>query len=277
MASSDDLSLWRRARRVELLALRMAVPEAQHRAWNEAVTALLLRGFPLLHAATVGFYWPFKGEFDPRFVIHRLRQQGARVALPVVLQKNAPLEFREWWPGVAMVRGVFDLPIPHGTKVLQPGALLIPPVAEQKQTRRGGRACGGGQKQNAGHVHGGGGVADGTRRPPPDARSGFRERRTGGAGLAEGVRRGRPGPGRSRGGVQERDAIPPATEGDEQPPLLDLGKQLKCVSFHPECLAMRLMMHHRVDRSADGFARTCRPRSARSGFGILPVGVMRLG
>ena len=101
-----------------------------------AVTALLLRGFPLLHEATVGFYWPFKGEFDPRFVIHRLRQQGARVALPVVLQKNAPLEFREWWPGVAMARGVFDLPIPHGTEVLQPGALLIPPVGFDAQGYR---------------------------------------------------------------------------------------------------------------------------------------------
>jgi 5,10-methenyltetrahydrofolate synthetase len=36
--------------------------------------------------------------------------------------------FREWWPGVAMTKRVFDLPVPDGTAVVQPQALLIPLV-----------------------------------------------------------------------------------------------------------------------------------------------------
>ena len=46
----------------------------------------------------------------------------------MVVEKKAPLQFREWWPGVATSKGVFDLPVPEGTRVVVPQALLIPPV-----------------------------------------------------------------------------------------------------------------------------------------------------
>ncbi len=136
MVSPDDLTAWRRVQRTELLARRMAVPAHQHREWNDTITACLLQSFPTLRGSVVGFYWPFKGEFDPRFTIRRLREAGARVALPVVLQKNAPLQFREWWPGAPMSKGVFDLPVPDGTEIVQPGALLIPPVGFDSQGYR---------------------------------------------------------------------------------------------------------------------------------------------
>ncbi len=106
----------------------MAVTAERHREWNDAITAALLDGFPLLQEAVIGFYWPFKGEFDPRFAIHGFRSSGARAELPVVTQKNAPLQFREWWPGVGTTKGVFDLPVPEGTGTLKPQALLIPPI-----------------------------------------------------------------------------------------------------------------------------------------------------
>jgi 5-formyltetrahydrofolate cyclo-ligase len=128
IALSDELKQWRKAQRAGLLARREAATDAQRLAWNDAITSLLAASFPMLQSMTVGFYWPYRGEFDARFAIRRLRESGARVALPVVLQKGAPLEFREWWPGVPMTKGVFDLPIPMGTDVVTPGALLIPPI-----------------------------------------------------------------------------------------------------------------------------------------------------
>ena len=90
----------------------------------------------MLPRSVVSFYWPFKGEFDPRFAIHRLRQAGVRAALPVVLKKDTALEFREWWPGVATRKGVFGLPIPDGTDLLQPDVLLIPPLGFDAQGYR---------------------------------------------------------------------------------------------------------------------------------------------
>lgn len=128
MTMPDSIKQWRKEQRTELLARRVAVATDQRRAWTEAITASLLEGFPFLNRLVLGCYWPFQGEFDPRFAIHRLRESGARAALPVVLQKSAPLQFREWWPGVSTTRGVFNLPIPDSTEVLTPQALLIPPI-----------------------------------------------------------------------------------------------------------------------------------------------------
>jgi 5,10-methenyltetrahydrofolate synthetase len=60
--------------------------------------------------------------------VRELRRRGARAALPVVLGKGLPLEFREWWPGVGMVNGAYDVPVPDGTAALTPDVLLIPAV-----------------------------------------------------------------------------------------------------------------------------------------------------
>lgn len=128
MTTPDNISAWRKARRTELLATREAVPLDVRRAWNEEVTRLLIEGFGVLDRCVVGFCWPFKGEVDTRFFIRELRLRGATAALPAVVEKKQPLQFREWWPGVKMSAGVFDLPVPDGTRVLLPDALLIPPV-----------------------------------------------------------------------------------------------------------------------------------------------------
>lgn len=126
--SPEDFKQWRTAERARLLALRQGMPGAERREKADTITRLLIQGFAVLRHGTVGYCWPFKGEPDPRFAIRHLREHGARSALPVVVAKQAPLEFREWWPGVATSRGVFDLPVPEGTEVVRPDALLVPPV-----------------------------------------------------------------------------------------------------------------------------------------------------
>ena len=118
----------RRDQRAALLARRQAVPLAQRRAWDARITERLLRAFPVRAPLIVAFYWPMRGEFDPRFVIRAWRQAGARAVLPVVRARNTPLEFREWWPGVPTRRGVYALPEPQGSATLRPDVLLIPPV-----------------------------------------------------------------------------------------------------------------------------------------------------
>lgn len=114
----------------------MAVPLAERRRANARITDLLLQAFAMRPGTVVGLYWPFKGEFDPRFVIRQWRAAGARGALPVVVHKHAPLEFREWWPGVATCKGVYDLPVPLDTPLLRPDVLLIPPVGFDAQGYR---------------------------------------------------------------------------------------------------------------------------------------------
>lgn len=128
MAIPDALTAWRAARREELIARRSALPAGERSAHSESIARRLLEAFPLLQGRVIGFCWPYRGEFDPRFVIRRLRDAGSRTALPVVVGKGAPLQFRAWWPGAPMRSATLGIPVPDGTEPLQPEALLIPPV-----------------------------------------------------------------------------------------------------------------------------------------------------
>lgn len=75
---------------------------------------------------TIAFCWPFKNEFDARFVIRHFREGGASIALPEVVAKAHPLQFRKWWPGAPMTPGVYDIPVPDGTDVMSPDAAIVP-------------------------------------------------------------------------------------------------------------------------------------------------------
>ncbi len=125
---SNDIKQWRKTRRAELLARRVAVPLELRRQWNLAITQYLLKAFPIFAGMTVGCYWPMKGEVDPRFAMRQLRKQGAVTALAVVTARNAPLQFLEWRPGIPLRPGLFDLPVPQGSRQVVPQVLLIPPV-----------------------------------------------------------------------------------------------------------------------------------------------------
>ena len=126
--SADEVPAWRKSERARLIARREALALDERRAADAHITELLVLGFPLLGSLTIGFYWPFKGEVDPRIAVRRFRARGARGALPVVLEKGAPLQFREWAPGCVTRSGVFGLPVPTDGAVVVPDVVLAPPV-----------------------------------------------------------------------------------------------------------------------------------------------------
>lgn len=135
MAIPDDVRQWRKAERARLLALREAVPPDVRQAHAERITERLIATFPQLAHMTFGFYWPLRGEYDARVVAMHFRRLGARTALPVVVQKGAPLQFRLWWPGAPTTVGVYDLPVPE-TEVVVPQAVLMPPIGFDAQCYR---------------------------------------------------------------------------------------------------------------------------------------------
>jgi 5-formyltetrahydrofolate cyclo-ligase len=55
--------------------------------------------------------------------------QEARLSLPVVVERVRPLVFRAWWPGIRMVPGVWDVPVPTEGEAVLPDALVAPLVA----------------------------------------------------------------------------------------------------------------------------------------------------
>lgn len=126
MKDWNQIRVWRKGRRAELIAQRVSSGRAERQSWNERITALLLDGFPLSRGMVIAYCWPFKDEFDARFAIRRWREQGAIAALPEVIAKAQPLQFRKWWPGAPMTPGVYDIPVPNGTAVLAPDVALVP-------------------------------------------------------------------------------------------------------------------------------------------------------
>ena len=122
----DELKLWRRAARERLLNARVALPADTLERHRHSIDHHLERGFPNLAQGIVAFCWPYRNEYDARFLVRRLRDRGAVTALPVVVAPKTPLLFREWHPGVRVARGVYDIPYPAEGPALQPDTVLLP-------------------------------------------------------------------------------------------------------------------------------------------------------
>jgi 5-formyltetrahydrofolate cyclo-ligase len=127
---------WRKQQRAALIAQRIAVPHDRLQQWNATISDLITAGFPMLAGLTIGYCWPYKNEFDARFVIRHFRDRGATAALPAVVEKAGPLQFRKWWPGAPMARGVYDIPFPDGTELVAPDAAIVPMVGFDHQGYR---------------------------------------------------------------------------------------------------------------------------------------------
>jgi 5-formyltetrahydrofolate cyclo-ligase len=127
-APPPDLARWRQAVRDQLVARRLAVPESARADWDLSISVQLLHAMPLDEGTIVGFCWPHRGEYDARRLLRGLRARGLQCALPVVLQRAAPMIFRLWRPGVAMHRGAMGIPHPLDTPTVEPQILLVPLV-----------------------------------------------------------------------------------------------------------------------------------------------------
>jgi 5-formyltetrahydrofolate cyclo-ligase len=123
-----EIKAWRRVERERLIALRMAMSPAVRREAGSRITASL---FEIVadQPGILGIYWPFRAEFDPRPLVDALAVSGPRVALPVVVDKQGPLEYRIWAPGEALTTGVWDIPIPEKREIAVPAMVLAPVVA----------------------------------------------------------------------------------------------------------------------------------------------------
>jgi 5-formyltetrahydrofolate cyclo-ligase len=132
----DEVRLWRRAKRAVLIERRVAMSATERAGRNEAITAALMQALAPPVGMLIGFYWPFKGEYDPRPLARSLHGKGVRLALPVVAEKAKPLVFRAWWPGIPMMRGVWNIPVPASGDPVAPDVLLVPLVGFDPQRYR---------------------------------------------------------------------------------------------------------------------------------------------
>jgi 5-formyltetrahydrofolate cyclo-ligase len=111
----------------------------------EAAEAAAARGLPFAVApgAVVAGYAPIRSEFDPMPLLRRLADAGARLALPVIMAREQPLQFRGFSIGQALERGPLGIRQPTvASAELIPEILLIPLAAFDRSGHRIGYGAG---------------------------------------------------------------------------------------------------------------------------------------
>jgi 5-formyltetrahydrofolate cyclo-ligase len=90
----------------------------------------------------VSGFWPMRSEVDVRPLMFALREQGARLCLPAILDKTT-IVFRELVRGAPMVDMGFGTVGPHAeAEVLDPSVMLVPLAAFDARGHRIGYGAG---------------------------------------------------------------------------------------------------------------------------------------
>ena len=126
MKDWNEVRAWRREMRAKLVARRLDVPRNERERLGSEVTGLIRTRFEALRHTVIGLYWPFKGEIDVRDLVSEFVAQGARAALPAVVEKNRPLAFWAWQRGAKLEPGIWNIPVPAEQVAVRPTALLVP-------------------------------------------------------------------------------------------------------------------------------------------------------
>ncbi len=133
-----ELAAWRRRERERLIELRRALPLADRGALITPMLDNLRTVLEKLPFNTLGIYWPIQREVDIRPLANELCDKcGATLALPVVVQKAAPLEYWQWRLGDPIARGFWNIPVPQQRQPVEPDAVVAPLVGFFGQFRLG--------------------------------------------------------------------------------------------------------------------------------------------
>jgi 5-formyltetrahydrofolate cyclo-ligase len=123
-----DVARWRKAERQRLIEQRLAVDAEERQARSNRIASGLDLAIGKVSGRIVSGYWPFRGEPDLRNWAIRVIERGGRIALPVVIRKGWPLEFRVWAPGDPLERGVWNILVPSRGPSVQPDVVIAPVV-----------------------------------------------------------------------------------------------------------------------------------------------------
>ena len=124
--------------RNRLLKERIQMPAADRELAGKKIS-IDLKKILASQKGSLGFYWPIKGEFDPRPVVTDWLSINTSNAacLPVIVEKNKPMIFRKWVPGQTLIKGTFNIDVPDTkSRVLIPNILLVPTLGFNEKNFR---------------------------------------------------------------------------------------------------------------------------------------------
>ena len=124
----EQVYAWRKAARERLIAKRLQLSPSTRREHASAIARHILPLLEPLDGRIVGLYWPIRAEPDLRTLMPAILDAGGRCALPVVVERKAPMVFRLWEPKTKLVPGIWNIPGPSGDSVVLPDVIIAPVV-----------------------------------------------------------------------------------------------------------------------------------------------------
>lgn len=123
-----DVARWRKAERKRQIDMRLAMSVEERTKKTARIASGLDKIIDRVSGRIISTYWPFRGEPDLRNWTIRVIERGGRIALPVVIRKGWPLEFRIWSPGDPLERGVWNILVPSRGPAVEPDIVIAPVV-----------------------------------------------------------------------------------------------------------------------------------------------------
>src|SRR5471032_3158064 len=113
--------------RKQLLAARRLLDARTRDAWDLAICEQVVAWWRGSGVEAIGVYWPLRDEPNLQAAYAELARLGARLLLPVVVEKHAALEFAHWRIGETMVKDAMGVAVPAELRLQPtPPALLVP-------------------------------------------------------------------------------------------------------------------------------------------------------
>jgi 5-formyltetrahydrofolate cyclo-ligase len=128
--------------RNERLALRDAIPEEDRTEKGLAMVSHAREAIHFAPGSIISGFLPIRSEADIRPLLERLSERGARICVPVILDKQT-IVFRELVPGAPLVASGFGTLGPGSdAAVLDPDIMLVPLSAFDRTGHRIGYGAG---------------------------------------------------------------------------------------------------------------------------------------
>lgn len=113
--------------RKELLGTRRGLDAATRAQWDADICRHIAEWWHTARVPALGVYWPLRDEPDLHPAYAELARLGVQLLLPVVLKKDAALDFARWQIGEPLVQDAMGIAVPAKLRFEPyPPALLVP-------------------------------------------------------------------------------------------------------------------------------------------------------
>ncbi len=135
--SADELSWMKASQRASSTKARDRIHDSAATTAGQKLCDLALANIVWPQGTVVSGFWPYRTEIDVLPLLKRLQENGVALCLPVVLDMDEPLIFRQWAPGDKTEPGKWDIPVPPDSAAeVEPSILLVPMLAFDRRGYR---------------------------------------------------------------------------------------------------------------------------------------------